>query len=79
MTALAPALEASFTERLASQRAADPKAIVGYKQTFRLLQPFASARCGKATSQLSIDDLDAPAEAKNLYWAALDLTGEPSR
>ena len=60
MTTLAPALQAYFTERLISQRAASPNTIAGYKQTFRLLLPFASARCGKAPSQLGIDDLDAP-------------------
>jgi site-specific recombinase XerC len=60
MTTLAPALQAYFTERLVSQRAASPNTIAGYKQTFRLLLPFASARCGRAPSQLSIDDLDAP-------------------
>jgi site-specific recombinase XerC len=60
MTSLAPALQAFFTERLISQQAASPNTIAGYKQAFRLLLPFASARCGKAPSQLSIDDLDAP-------------------
>lgn len=60
MTSLAPALQAFFTERLVSQRDASPNTIAGYKQAFLLLVPFASARCGKAPSQLSIDDLDAP-------------------
>src|ERR1035437_6076294 len=60
MTTLAPALQAYFTERLISQRAASPNTIAGYKQTFRLLLAFASARCGKTPSQLGIDDLDAP-------------------
>jgi len=60
MTTLAPALQAFFTERLISQRDASPNTIAGYRQTFRMLLPFASARLGKAPSQLSIDDLDAP-------------------
>jgi integrase/recombinase XerD len=60
MTSLAPALQAFFTERLVSQRDASPNTIAGYKQAFLLLVPFASARCGKAPSQLGIGDLDAP-------------------
>jgi len=60
MTTLAPALQAYFTERLISQRAASPNTIAGYRQTFRLLLAFASARCGRTPSQLGIDDLDAP-------------------
>jgi site-specific recombinase XerC len=60
MTTLAPALQAFFTERLISQRDASPNTIAGYRQTFRMLLPFASARLGKAPSQLSINDLDAP-------------------
>ena len=60
MTTLAPALQSYFTERLISQRAASPNTIAGYRQTFRLLLAFASARCGRTPSQLGIDDLDAP-------------------
>ena len=42
MTALAPALQAYFTDRLIGQRAASPNTIGAYKLTFRLLLTFAS-------------------------------------
>jgi site-specific recombinase XerD len=60
VTTLAPALQAFFTQRLISQRAASPNTIAGYRQTFRLLLAYACARCGKTPSHLGIDDLDAP-------------------
>jgi integrase len=60
MTALAPTLQAYFTERLISQRAASPNTIAAYKLTFRLLLDFASRRTGTTPSTLDIDDLDAP-------------------
>ena len=37
MTALAPALQAFFTERLLNQRHASPHTIAAYRDTFRLL------------------------------------------
>lgn len=60
MSALAPALQAYFTDRLISQRAASPNTIAAYKLTFRLLLGFARERAGKAPSKLDIADLDAP-------------------
>jgi site-specific recombinase XerD len=60
MTTLAPALQAYFTDRLIAQRAASPNTIAGYRQTFRLLLAFATARCGRTPSQLAVTDLDAP-------------------
>jgi integrase/recombinase XerD len=78
MTTLAPALQAFFTERLVSQRAASPNTIAGYKQTFRLLLCFASARCGRAPSQLSIDDLDAPMISAFLSHLEKDRGNSPS-
>ena len=44
MSALAPSLEAYFTDRLVSQRAASPNTIAAYALTFRLLLAFASRR-----------------------------------
>ncbi|HYO02720.1 MAG TPA: hypothetical protein VET27_12955 [Mycobacterium sp.] len=44
MCALAPTLQAYFTERLISQRAASPNTIAAYKHTFRLLLDFAARR-----------------------------------
>ena len=37
MTALAPTVEAFFTERLITQRHASPHTIAAYRDTFRLL------------------------------------------
>jgi len=41
MTALAPTLQAFFTDRLISQRGASPHTIAAYRDTFRLLPGFA--------------------------------------
>ena len=60
MTALAPALQAFFTDRLITQRSSSPQTIAAYRDTFRLLLAFAHERTGKQPFQLDIDDLDAP-------------------
>jgi len=46
MTALAPVLQAFFTDRLIAQRHASGHTIAGYRDTFRLLLGFA-AGCGR--------------------------------
>lgn len=60
MTALAPALEAFFTDRLARQRRASAHTIAAYRDTWRLLLTFASRQTGKQPCQLDLADLDAP-------------------
>ena len=60
MSTLAPSLQAYFTERLISQRAASSNTISSCKLTFRLLLAFASKVTGKAPSSPDIADLDAP-------------------
>jgi integrase/recombinase XerD len=60
MSALAPTLQAFFTDRLMSQKGASPNTISGYRDTFRLLLAFASERTRKKPSDLDIADLDAP-------------------
>ena len=60
MTALAPALQAFFTDRLITQRNASPQTIAAYRDTFRLLLRFAHEQTGKQPFELDIDDLDAP-------------------
>ena len=60
MTALAPALQAFFTDRLITQRNASAQTIVAYRDTFRLLLRFAQAQTGKQPFELDIDDLHAP-------------------
>ena len=51
MTALAPTLQAFFTERLIRQRQASPHTLAAYRDTLRLLLVFASR--GKTSSHRS--------------------------
>jgi site-specific recombinase XerD len=60
MTALAPTLQAFFTDRLANQQGASPNTVAAYRDTFRLLLRFAAERTGTQPSALDIGDLDAP-------------------
>ena len=60
MTALAPALQAFFTDRLALQRQASSHTIAAYRDTIRMLIIFAAQQAGKTPSRLDIADLDAP-------------------
>ena len=60
MTALAPALQAFFTDRLITQRSSSPQTIAAYRDAFRLLLRFAHEQTGKQPFELDIDDLDAP-------------------
>ena len=59
MTALAPPLQAFFTERLIAQRRASGHTVAAYRDTFRLLLGFAQAQTHKSPSRLDIEDLDA--------------------
>jgi site-specific recombinase XerD len=60
VTALAPTLQAFFTDRLARQRHASGQTVAAYRDTWRLLLAYASGRTGKQPSCLDISDLDAP-------------------
>ena len=60
MSALAPTLQAFFTDKLASQKNASPNTIAGYRDSWRLLLRFASQRTRTKPSELDIADLDAP-------------------
>jgi integrase/recombinase XerD len=60
MTALAPALQAFFTDRLITQRGSSPETIAAYRDAFRLLLRFAHEQTGKPPFELDLDDLDAP-------------------
>ena len=59
MTALAPLLEAFFTERLMRQRRASPHTVAAYRDTFRLLLRFVQKTRGQSPNTLRLDDLDA--------------------
>ena len=59
MTALAPTLQAFFTDRLALQRQASGHTVAAYRDALRMLVVFASQQAGKSPSRLDIADLDA--------------------
>ena len=59
MSALAPLLEAFFTERLIGQRHASPHTVAAYRDAFCLLLRFAQRHTGRAPHQLTLEDLDA--------------------
>ena len=59
MTALAPTIEAFFTQRLAVQRDASPHTVAAYRDTLRLLFVFAHNRTGTPPSRLDVGDIDA--------------------
>jgi integrase/recombinase XerD len=60
MSALAPTLQAYFTERLIGQRSASPNTIAAYRDTLRLLLAFVTERTGTPPNELDITALDAP-------------------
>jgi site-specific recombinase XerD len=60
MTAIAPTLQAFFTDRLTKQLHASPRTIASYRDTLRLLLRFAHDRTGTVPSALDWDDLDEP-------------------
>ncbi len=60
MSALAPTLQAFFTDRLIRQRHASGNTIAAYRDTWRLLLGYATTRTGQPPSRLDLADLDAP-------------------
>ena len=60
MSALAPTLQAFFTDYLLRQRQASPHTIVAYRDAIRLLLQFTAERTGKQPHQLDVADLGAP-------------------
>ncbi len=58
MSALAPTLEAFFTDRLLRERHASPHTVAAYRDTFRLLVCFVEQRARTAPSALGFEDLD---------------------
>ncbi|MEV2226789.1 tyrosine-type recombinase/integrase [Nocardia vinacea] len=59
MTALAPILQAFFTDKLLRQRRAGPNTIAAYRDAWRLLLQFASRTTATAPSDLDLAQLDA--------------------
>lgn len=68
MSALAPTLQAFFSERLLNEKGASPHTIAAYRDTFRLLLCFAEKRSGKPPCRLDIEDLDASTVAEFLDY-----------
>jgi len=60
MSALAPTLQAFFTERLMTQQRASAQTVAAYRDTFRLLLRFVAAQTSKPPAGLAFADLDAP-------------------
>jgi len=60
MTALAPTLQAFFTQRLTGQLQASANTVAAYRDAWRLLLRYAQDRTGKQPRQLDLADLDAP-------------------
>ena len=60
MTALAPTLQAFFTDRLIRQRHVSGHTVAAYRDTLRLLLGYASAQTGVTPSALDLSALDAP-------------------
>lgn len=53
-------LQDFFCQRLIAQRQASPRTVASYRDTFRLLLSYATARSKKTASALTLADLDAP-------------------
>ena len=60
MSALAPTLQAFFSDRLMGQLGVSPHTIAAYRDTFRLLLAFAAERTGTKPCDLDVGDLDVP-------------------
>lgn len=78
MSALAPSLQAFFTDRLIGQRDASPNTISAYQLTFRLLLGFASEHTGKQPCKLDIAELDAPLISSFLEHLERDRHNSPA-
>ena len=57
--ALPALIQRFFTDRLCTQLEASRHTVAGYRDTFRLLLRFASARTGKPPVKLMVEDIDA--------------------
>ncbi len=68
MTALAPTLQAFFTDRLTRQLGASAHTIAAYRDAWRLLLAFTTTRTGIAPTKLDIADLDADLITEFLHY-----------
>jgi len=58
MSALAPTMQAFFTDWLLTQRQLSPRTVVAYRDTMRLLLAFAQQRTGTAPCRLDLGDIN---------------------
>ena len=79
MTALAPILQAFFTDRLMTQRGASPHTIASYRDTFTLLLGYIHQQTGKLPTQLDLADLDATSDRRipDSTWKHAAATAPP--
>jgi integrase/recombinase XerD len=77
MTALAPTLQAFFTDRLGRQRHASPHTVAAYRDTWRLLLSYAASQASRQPSELDLTDLDAPLIGKFLDHLEHDRGNSP--
>lgn len=77
MSALAPTLEAFFTDRLMRQKQASPQTIRAYRDTLRLLLLFVQQRLHRAPQDLDWADLDEPLVAAFLDHLEQDRHNTP--
>jgi site-specific recombinase XerD len=59
MSAIAPALQEYFTQRLIGQRQASPHTVAAYRDCFRQLFAYVAQTSGKQPADLGYEDLDA--------------------
>ena len=79
MTALAPILEAFFTDPLMTQRGASPHTIASYRDTFTLLLGYLHQQTGKLPAQLDLADLDPATIGAFLLAAGVRAGAESGR
>jgi site-specific recombinase XerD len=60
MSALAPTLQAFFTDRLIRQRRVSAHTIAAYRDTMRMLLSYAAVQADVSPSRLDLEQLDAP-------------------
>lgn len=68
MSALAPTLQAYFTDRLLTQRQASPRTVAAYRDTFRLLLHFICRLTKKNPVNLDLSDLNSTRIGEFLCW-----------
>ncbi len=78
MTALAPTLEAFFSDRLVKQQAAGPNTIAAYRDTFRLFIAYTTDHTNTSASDLDIGQLDAALIGGFLHHLETERNNRPS-